>query len=254
MGPKENERAVEGAVVAGAAVEGAKENERAAEGVVVVGAIVEGAVGLVKKLGIAEVESADAVVGAVVVVGGCVVGWPNVCAAGTVCGADEAGDRLTAGAEGTGAGAVVDAVAGDFAASVLDGVELNENAGGAGFASVHGGAGAVDVAGGGGVNVMMGTVEALGPNSGAVALVETFDGVSAFFCSSILARILAIASASRSCFSHFENARNPGREGTSTTLVNGGACEFEEATRRPVGPCGKGCWKGFTRAEPLVND
>lgn len=252
MGPKENERAVEGAVVVGAAVEGAKENERAVEGVVVVGAIVGGAVGLVKKLGIAEVEGADAAVGAVVV-GGCVVGWPreDVCAAGTICEADESGDRQAAGAKGAGAGAVVGAAAGDFAASVLDGVELNENAGGAGFASVPG---AVDVAGGGGVNVMMGTVEAFGSNPGAVALVETFDGVSAFFCSSILARILAIASASRSCFSHFENARNPGREGTSTALVNGGACEFEEATRRPVGPCGKGCWKGFTRAEPLVND
>ncbi|KAG1755385.1 hypothetical protein EDB19DRAFT_1611463, partial [Suillus lakei] len=113
--------------------------------------------------------------------------------------------------------------------------------------------------GGGGVNVIMGTAGALGPSSGAVALVgssKAFDcEISPFFCSSIRARILAIASASRSCFSHFENARNPGRDGPSATPgINGGVWIFEEATRRPVVAWAKGCLNGFTRAEPLVND
>jgi len=119
-------------------------------------------------------------------------------------------------------GVVLDAAAAvAFEASVLDGVGPNENAGGAGFASAPGGACTAVVVGGGGVNVMMGMIEFFGPSSGAVTFAEIsdtfFDGVSTFFCSSILARILAIASASRSCFSHFENARNPGREGISAT-------------------------------------
>lgn len=230
MGPKENEGAVTGAAAAGADGEGAdvgpKENEGAVEDVVVAGAAVENAdagTGLAKKFGTAEVGGTYAVVGAGVV-GGCVAGWPseNFGAADTVCGADTVNglEVLEAGAETAGvtlAGAAVDAAVEIFEASVLDGVGPNENAGGAAFASVPEGAGAAGVVGGGGVNVMMGIVGALGPSSGAVALGVILDGVSALFCSNILARILAIASASRSCFSHFENARNPGREGTSAT-------------------------------------
>lgn len=88
MGPKENEGAVEGAAVAGVAVEGAdmgpKENDGANE--VAACVVVEGAAGLAKKLGIAEVEGADAVVGVAVVAGGCIVGWPSEnSVAGTVC-------------------------------------------------------------------------------------------------------------------------------------------------------------------------
>jgi hypothetical protein len=219
---------------------------------------------LAKKLGI---EGADDVVGAIVlvavVVEGCAVGGPNedTGAAEAICGVDEVGNRLDLLAAGAEAGGVtlagVEDAAGavDFEVSVLVEILANENNDGAGFASVP-----PDVdAAGGGVSVMMGAAGALGPSSGAVALVgrsKTFDcGVTPFFCSSIRARILAIASASRSCFSHFENARNPGRDGPSATPgINGGVWIFEEATRRPVVACGKGCLNGFTRAEPLVND
>lgn len=210
------------------------------------------------------IEGADDVVGAVVlVVEGCAVGGPNedTGAAEVICGVDEVGNKpglLAAGAEAGGvtlAGVEDAAGAVDFEASVLVEVLANENNDGAGFASVP-----PDVdAAGGGVSVMMGAAGALEPSSGAVALVgrsKAFDcGVSPFFCSSIRARILAIASASRSCFSHFENARNPGRDGPSATPgINRGVWIFEEATRRPVVACGKGCLNGFTRAEPLVND
>lgn len=200
-----------------------------------------------------------------VAVVGCAVGGPNedTGAAEAICGVDEVGNRLDLLAAGAEAGGVtlagVEDAAGagavDFEASVLVEILANENNDGAGFASVP-----PDVdAAGGGVSVMMGAAGALGPSSGAVALVgrsKTFDcGVTPFFCSSIRARILAIASASRSCFSHFENARNPGRDGPSATPgINGGVWIFEEATRRPVVACGKGCLNGFTRAEPLVND
>jgi hypothetical protein len=230
-----------GAANSGCAGVGPKENEGAA---VAAGTGVDGAAGLAKKLGI---EGADDVVGAVVlvaVVEGCDAGGPNedAGAAGAICGVDEVGNRLsllTAGAEAGGvtlAGVEDAAGAVDFEASVLAEVLANENNDGAGFVSVPPD---VDAAGGGGVNVMMGTAGALGPSSGAVALVgrsKAFDcGVSPFFCSSIRARILAIASASRSCFSHFENARNPGRDGPSATPgINGGVWIFEEATRRPV--------------------
>jgi hypothetical protein len=249
-----------GAANGGCAGVGPKENEGT---VVAAGAGVGAATGLPKKLGI---EGADDEVGAVVVVvvgGGCVVSGPNESAgaAGAGCGVDEVGNRLgllAAGAEAAGvtlAGVGDPPGAADFEASVLVEVLPNENDG-VSFVSVPPD---VDAVGGGGVNVMMGTAGALEPSSGAVALVgssKAFDcGVSPFFCSSIRARIFAIASASRSCFSHFENARNPGRDGPSTTPgINSGVCVFEEATRRPVEACGKGCLNGFTRAEPLVND
>lgn len=221
----------EGAANCGCAGVGLKVNEGVVEGAAVTGAGagVEGAAGLEKKLGM------DAVVGAMAVVGSCVVGGPNedAGAAGAVCRVDEVVNRLSllaAGAEVAGAtlaGVAVDpVVAADFEASVLVDVGPNGNNAGVGFVSVPEDV-AVDAAGGGGVNVMMGTIGALGPSSGAVVLVGSSEifpcGVSAFFCSSIRARILAIASASRSCFSHFENARNPGREGPSATLgINGG--------------------------------
>lgn len=249
-----------GAANSGCAGVGPKENEGTA---VAAGADVDGAAGLAKKLGI---EGAD---GAVVpmlllVVGGCVVGGTNEDAgtAGVICGVDEAGNRLGLLAAGAGAAGVTLAGAGDavgavdFEASILVEVLPKEHDDSVGSVPVLPD---VDAVGGGGVNVMMGTAEALGPSSGAVALVgssKAFDcGVSPFFCSSIRVRIFAIASASRSCFSHFENARNPGRDGPSATPgINGGVCIFEEATRRPVVTCGKGCLNGLTRAEALVND
>lgn len=60
-----------------------------------------------------------------------------------------------------------------FEASVLDEIGPNGDTGGVCFASVPEGVGAADVAEGGGVKVMMGTVEAFGPSSGAVELAET---------------------------------------------------------------------------------
>lgn len=252
-----------GAANSGCAGVGPKENEGTA---VAAGADVDGAAGLAKKLGI---EDADGAVVAmllvmVMVVEGCVVGGTNEDAgtAGVICGVDEAGNRLGLLAAGTEAAGATLAGAGDaagsvdFEASILVEVLPKENNDGVGFVSALQD---VDAVGGGGVNVMMGTAEALGPSSGAVALVgssKAFDcGASPFFCSSIRVRIFAIASASRSCFSHFENARNPGRDGPSATPgINGGICIFEEATRRPVVACGKGCLNGLTRAEALVND
>lgn len=222
-----------GATNSGCAGVGPKENvgtEVAAD------AGVDGAAGLAKKSGI---EGADDVVGTVVVMVvvvvvlvGCVVGGPNEDGgtAGVICGVDEVGNRLSllaTGAEAAGVtlAGVEDAVgAVGFEASVFVEALPNENNNGVDFVSVLPD---VDAVGGGGVNVMMGTAGALGPSSGAVALVgssKAFDcGISPFFCSSIRARILAIASASRSCFSHFENARNPGRDGPSATPgINGG--------------------------------
>lgn len=220
-----------GAANSGCAGVGPKENVGTG---VAAGAGVESAAGLAKKSGI---EGADDVVGTVVVMVvvvlvGCVVGGPNEDGgtAGVICGVDEVGNRLgllVTGAEAAGVtlAGVEDAVgAVGFEASVLVEVLPNENNNGVDFVSMLPD---VDAVGGGGVNVMMGTAGALGPSSGAVALVgssKAFDcGISPFFCSSIRARILAIASASRSCFSHFENARNPGRDGPSATPgINGG--------------------------------
>lgn len=70
-----------------------------------------------------------------------------------------------------------------------------------------------------GVKVMEGTVRVCARDSEVIAPVgcSLLFMVSPFFCSCILALILAIASASRSCFSHFENPRKPDRVGLSVT-------------------------------------
>lgn len=70
-----------------------------------------------------------------------------------------------------------------------------------------------------GVKVIEGTVKVCARDSEVIALVGCSLPFTAspFFCSCILALILAIASASRSCFSHFENPRKPDRVGLSVT-------------------------------------
>ncbi|EGO28119.1 hypothetical protein SERLADRAFT_462642, partial [Serpula lacrymans var. lacrymans S7.9] len=108
--------------------------------------------------------------------------------------------------------------------------------------------------GAGAVNKGVGTA-ALAPNSGAVTLVGSspafFWGPDSFFCSCTLARIFAIASASRSCFSHFEN-RDERRVGLSPTPPKSAGVGrlYDEATRRPGTFCD--CWKGLMRIPTLV--
>jgi hypothetical protein len=109
---------------------------------------------------------------------------------------------------------------------------------------------------GAGVNVMVGMVSGLARSSGAVTLVGISlrfgGGVWAFFCSSIFARILASASASRSCFSHFEKPRKPGRVGLPVTLESIGVTTIpDEATRRPSVGCDCDCWNGLMRIAVL---
>lgn len=70
-----------------------------------------------------------------------------------------------------------------------------------------------------GVKVIAGTDRVCARDSEVIAPVgcSLLFKASPFFCSCILALILAIASASRSCFSHFENPRKPDRVGLSVT-------------------------------------
>lgn len=94
-----------------------------------------------------------------------------------------------------------------------------------------------------GVRVIVGTVKVFAPVAEVGRGSMDFEtSTCAFFCSCILARILAIASASRSCFSHFEKPRKPGRVGLSARPAKWeDTVELDEATRRPRLGCDWDC-------------
>lgn len=77
--------------------------------------------------------------------------------------------------------------------------------------------------------------EAEATSGGAPSPMDLASGVD-FFCSCNLALILAIASASKSCFSHFENIRKPFRVGLSLAATGGKGAKAD-TTRRLGAAC-----------------